>query len=673
MATYRKKIAQILICGITLFACSGGELFSNSNNSQNSQDSPVEINLSPAIPLSDISENEPVFISGTVPFTSPFFLNSASEPFVLLEDQAGFIARDLDFVFPLEGQVMGAVWQVDDETMEFSLSLPTVPQGTFVDVDQDEAEDTGLMVFAVAYWSNTWGGPFLEEREGTGWSGAYATTITDPENDYEINGGYLVIWSPDDLQEFPIGFGEDGLIFTEDDPVELVPAGYSIVDLNSPEFSIYKEAHPEFVLEEGSGVVKDYSGLDYDEAFDLMFEKVRLEYPFTAEKNIDWDELYVEFAPQVNKARTPADLYDVIRQLTYSIPDAHVGISFNDYANQAFYDEGAGSFGLVLAELSDGRVIVTKVLPDTTGDDAGILPGAEIVKWDGMPVLEALRAVYPFFGPYSTQHHLEIDQAIFLTRYPPFTQIEVSFINPNKSLKTVDLDAEVEYESLFEALGYNDGDEIALPIESYTLDNGIAYIQIHTFSDDYNLMAQIWHYQINAMIEADVPGIIIDMRVNGGGSGGMAADMVGYFIDEEIEVSQHAYYNHTLGEFEYGDHSSVLDPAPLYYDGPIAVLISPSCVSACEGFTYWLTLRDNTTVIGHAGTAGAYGEVGRGQYSLPGDIDLQFPTGRPETIDGDLLIEGTGILPDIYVPVTFESAMGQNDVLIENAIEILLP
>ncbi len=38
------------------------------------------------------------------------------------------------------------------------------------------------------------------------------------------------------------------------------------------------------------------------EAFDAMFEKVRLEYPFTEDKNIDWDALYAEFAPRIEAA-----------------------------------------------------------------------------------------------------------------------------------------------------------------------------------------------------------------------------------------------------------------------------------------------------------------------------------------------------------------------------------
>ncbi|MEN8241426.1 MAG: hypothetical protein ABFS17_05860, partial [Chloroflexota bacterium] len=231
----------------------------NSNNNVNTEGSSEDENsvTSPSDP------DEPVMISGTIPFTSPFFINITAEPFILLEDQAGFIARDKEFIFPLEGQAIGPVWEIDENTLGFSLSLPTQPQGTYVDLDQDSDEDQGLMVFGVAFWGNIWGGPFLEEREGTGWSTGHTTTITDAERDYEITAGYLIIWAPDDEQGFPSGFGDDEMIFTEDDPIQDVPAGYSIVDLNSEPFKVSKEAHPEFELVEGNSEVKDYSEMSY--------------------------------------------------------------------------------------------------------------------------------------------------------------------------------------------------------------------------------------------------------------------------------------------------------------------------------------------------------------------------------------------------------------------------
>ncbi len=104
---------------------------------------------------------------------------------------------------------------------------------------------------------------------------------------------------------------------------------------------------------------------------------------------------------------------------------------------------------------------------------------------------------------------------------------------------------------------------------------------------------------------------------------------------------------------------------------PIAVLVSPDCISACEGFAYALTQDGRATIVGNYPTAGAFGEVGRGQYDLPGDLSAQFPTGRSETINGDLIIEGKGVQLDITVPVTEESTLGIEDTVLNAAIDAL--
>jgi hypothetical protein len=345
--------------------------------------------------------DEPVYITGDIPYTSPFFLDSISEPFVMLEDQTGFVRRDKEFQFPLQSQAIGPVEVHEDQKLTFELALPEVPQGTLQDVDNNEQQDTGVQIFAVAYWSNTWGGPFLEKRDGTGWSSSYASTRSDSEQDNEIIGGTLVVWAPDSQQSFPTGFGPDGLLFTADDPVGSIPAGYNLVDLDQEPFRFYKEARPNLTLIEGEGAVNDYSKLSYSEAFDALFKKVSREYPFTQEKNIDWQALFNEFAPRFQNAKDGEDFYRAMLDFTASIPDTHIGFSSVDdeIYQTIFFQEHAGGFGLVLAELSDGRVIVTEVLPDSPAAKAGIQPGAELLKWDGKPTGEAIDAVVPFFGP----------------------------------------------------------------------------------------------------------------------------------------------------------------------------------------------------------------------------------------------------------------------------------
>ncbi|MFH1634963.1 MAG: S41 family peptidase [Chloroflexota bacterium] len=622
----------------------------------------------------EANPDEPVFITGEIPFTSPFFLDSIAEAFVMLEDQAGFIQRDLEFEFPLTSQAIGPVELVDDDTVAFQLALPAIPQGTLTDLDNDEEEDTGVQVFAVAYWSNTWGGPFLEQRDGTGWSNAYASTTTDSDRDSEIDGGTLIVWSPDDEQGFPTGFGEDGKLFTADDPTAPIPPGYTLVNLDEQPFRTYKEARPNMVLYEGDIAVNDYADQSYTEAFDTLFEKVSVEYPFTSDKGIDWAALYEEYAPRVADASDDEDFFWALKDFSLAIPDAHIGIGFNDMISGLFYEKYGGSFGLILTELSDGRVLVTGVLPGTPGADADIQVGAEILEWGSQPVGEAIGEVVPFFGPYSTGHHKRLEQLVFLTRVPPGSDVTVSLRNPEETApQEITLESDVEYDSLFEWIPSFAEDEFALPVEAEVLDeSGLGYLRITTFSDDYNLEAQLWDRYINELIDYGVPGLIIDLRVNGGGSSSLANDFAGYFFDEEVTLSRSSYYNELLGEFEYKDYPARIMPGPVYFDGPIAVLVSPYCVSACEGFANALAQRDNVVVLGHFPSAGAYGEVGRGQYDLPADLSMQFPTGRSETPEGGLLIEGVGVVPDIVVPIIEESALGQVDAVLEAAIEVLL-
>lgn len=623
------------------------------------------------LPPSSRGPDEPVAIIGDIPYTSPFFLNSISEPFVMLEDQAGFVRRDKNFHFSREGQIIGPVVVGEDNQLTYTLALPAVPQGTFVDVDNDDQSDLGVQVFAVAYWSNTWGDPFLEKRDGTGWSNAYASTITDPERDYEITGGILVVWAPDDQQEFPIDFGPDNMLFTADDPVAPIPAGYNLVDLNQKPFFFFKEARPYITLNEGVVAVSDFSQLDYGEAFDRLIEKVAREYPFTPEKQVDWSALQAEFSPRAHQVKDTREFYLLLHEFAQRIPDGHVGLSLN---SDIFYEKHGGGFGMTLVQLSDGRLLVTKVWPQSPAAEAGIKAGAEITKWNNLPVKEALAAVVPFLGPYSTEHTYRVQQVNFLTRVPPNTRLTLEYRNPGAGQPvSAALRAQVEYQSFFETIPSFRQDPLALPVTGEVLDeSGLGYLRITTFSDDYNLMARLWERYIKTLNDEQVPGLILDLRANSGGSLGLAMSFAGYFTETSVDLYTNYYYNEISGQFEAASGPTRLEPAPDFFPGPLAILVSPDCVSACEGFAYALQKIGRAIVVGHYPTAGAFGEVGQGQYLLPGEMKMQFPTGRPQLPDGQVVIEGTGVIPDILVPITEESALGKVDALLQAAIKALL-
>lgn len=670
-ATLSKAIIPFLFIVVLALACSTISDFSPSPSATSTPEPILTPTPLPAIPVEPGSENpdEPVFITGDIPYTSPFFMNTIHEPLVLLEDQAGAIKRDKDFTFRLESQAIGPVEIHRNDTLTYSLALPLVPQGTQVDVDNDGENEAGVQVFAIAYWSNIWGGPFLERRDGTGWSTAYVSSLTDPEKNDEIIGGLLVVWAPDDQQSFPSGFGPDGSLFTEDDPAEPIPAGYNIVDLEQEPFRIYKEPRPTIPLNEGDIAVNDYSNMSYEDAFKAMVDKVTREYPFTREKRITWQALYNEYAPSVADASNDKEFYKILHDFAQQIPDQHVGIQIN---GEAFLEEHGGGFGLLLTELSDRRVLVTQVLPNSPAELAGIQPGAEILTWNGMPVFDAITMVEPYFGPYSTDHSQRLGQVLFLTHVAPESQVQVSFVNPGGVALEASMQAVLEIQSLFAGVPELSSDELLAPVEGEVLDgSGLGYIRVNTFSADYSLIARLWDHFIQGINDNEVPGLIIDLRANTGGSGQLAANLAGYFFDEGFDLYQILYYSEINGDFEASSLPGRIEPGPTQYEGPLAVLVSPDCISACEGFAFALSQGDRATIIGHYPTAGAYGEVGRGQYKLPGDLTMQFPTGRHETMDGELAIEGVGVIPDITVPVTEASALGQDDALLNAAIEAL--
>ncbi|MBL8162514.1 MAG: peptidase S41, partial [Anaerolineae bacterium] len=261
----------------------------------------AQSDLPPAEIIND--EGGAVAISGEVNYTYGFFTLGVDEPLIILEDQAGFVDRNRRFIMSVDSQVLGQITS-DFFTSPFTyeVELPIVPDAELRDVDNDGETDTGVMVYAIAYWSNIWGDAYLEERDlqGGGWSGAYASTriSPDPSAKGELIGGKYLVFAPDDQQGFPSGFGEDGKLFTEDDPTVRLPQGYTVVDMDSDPFTFDRSRNPVIDLIEGEGIEQeDYSALSYSEAFDAMIELFRTTYAFTEEKNIDWDAKKAEFRP----------------------------------------------------------------------------------------------------------------------------------------------------------------------------------------------------------------------------------------------------------------------------------------------------------------------------------------------------------------------------------------
>ncbi|MFN8529208.1 MAG: S41 family peptidase [Anaerolineae bacterium] len=633
----------------------------------------------PPAPITN-DEGGPVAITGSVTYTNTYFTAGVSEPLVMLEDEAGFVDRNLGFLMPVSSQVLGQITS-DFFTSPFtySIELPIEPHGTYRDVDQNGSTDQGVQIYAVAYWTNTWGDPYLEERDlfGGGWSTAYASTNVsqDAATLNEIQGGKLLIYSPDDQQGFSSGFGEDGLLFTADDPIVTLPQGYTVVDLDTDPFTFDRSAHPVIdLIEPEATALDDYSGLSYTDAFDAMIEKFQNEYAFSEYKEIDYNALIAEFRPRFEAADANADpaAYELaLRDFIWSIPDVHLGISGNTPASdEAFVTNTSGGLGLSMRETDDGSTIVTFITPGGPADLAGIQLGAEIVSFDGTPISDVVTNAIAYSAPFSTPWYERLQKLRYATRFPIGTDVQVEYQNPGDAeASTVTLTTVQENASL-RASSFSRGlTGTELPVEYRLLDSGYMYVRIMSFFDDSQLSIRLWERMIDLLNQGQIPGLIIDMRQNGGGSGFLADQMAAYFFDEPLVIGSSQIYDSSTGNFESDpNRPDRFYPAPenMRYHGEIAVLVGPACVSACEFFSYDMTLQNRAAIVGMYPTAGGGGSVQ--EFEMPEGLFINFPIGRNLDVDGNIRIEGVGVPPTVQVPVTAETLLTGSDAILDAAV-----
>ena len=103
-----------------------------------------------------------------------------------------------------------------------------------------------------------------------------------------------------------------------------------------------------------------------------------------------------------------------------------------------------------------------------------------------------------------------------------------------------------------------------------------------------------------------------------------------------------------------GDETRMIPPRPaLQYKGPVAVLVGPACASACEFFSYDMTINDRAIIVGQYPSDGAGGSVE--QFLMPEEIYTQMTIGRAVDAEGNIHLEGKGVVPTVKVPVTAET------------------
>lgn len=517
-------------------------------------------------------------------------------------------------------------------------------------------------------------------REWLGWAWG-DTSIQTEHGTHEVTGGRIVVWAPDDRQFFPTQMGPDSRLFTADDPVGPIPAGWTVIDLSNQPFAQIRAPQVDVSITHGEWEPLDLSQLPIMDAYDRMIDLLKARYPMQDARPIDWDGLREQHRAAFEAAAASGDEVEFWIALNRFLVDLD---TWGYFAVYPFIDDFlprlAGTTGVHVDVTDDDRVIVISVDPGSSAAQAGIGPGAEIKSWDGLPGIQAIDAIPQFFTMSSPQN-IRLIKTEWFGAGTPDAEIAVVFRNPGEPEQTATLTVgsaragDVQRDQIC-VQAWRQGCRFHPPITLEMLPSGLALIWIWSFGFDaqeVRILLDTWNQIIAGLSRGSVPGIVIDVRhADVTLWGAVPLYLSGSFFSEGFPVAEQTAVDAVGASVYNGTYR--LEPNPNQWTKPVAILVDAGCKGGCELFVQAMSHLPSVVIAGMSNTGGGI-VVPYQPILLPEEnfvTTVEFAFRDPAT--HDLIIEGTGIALTLRVPRTPETLVATvaNDPLRDAAEAALL-
>ena len=457
----------------------------------------------------------------------------------------------------------------------------------------------------------------------------------------------------------------------------------------------------------GEGLTTDYTTQSWTDAFESLNNRFSAEYAFTDWKGIDWSTLAAQCRAKVQKAQESDDFdayYLAIREYVTAIPDGHVRVT---NLPEIDYKYVGGGFGFSPALLSDGSLVVCWVDEASDAYAAGMRAGDVLVNWNGVPAAQAAaQSQTEFTYNSATLENAALKHAQYLGRAPVGTTATVECRHPG-SQETYTLiakatddggltlqknypDAVVPDQIRDMILGVEyTGPKAETMVTYRLLEGNIAYI--HVLGElDVDLtdvgtapstLAQ-FREAVQKAVDANVSGMILDIRNNVGGLDEMTADMLGSFYSEKTLFEYQNVYDSTTGKrsIEATEGSAgvlYIEPEQPSFTGRVIALINQKCLSCGEGLALGIRNLQNGDTMGFYGTNGSFGLAGS-EAAIPGGLTVYWPSGQSLNAEHIIQLDSQngigGVAPTLRIPMTAENALRVaqgEDVELEEALAVL--
>jgi C-terminal peptidase prc len=331
--------------------------------------------------------------------------------------------------------------------------------------------------------------------------------------------------------------------------------------------------------------------------FEKTWEIVRDKFYDPNFNGVDWNGVRARYAPRVASVKTDAELYELLNAMLSELKVSHMGVVTPDALKGMTGPPATTGLGIRNVE---GQVVVTRVLPGSSAERERVRPGYAVSKVDGAEVKD-------------------LDDALSKLHGAPNTKVSVTLLGEGDEPREVTLErvplrpGEVERSKLT-----RDVSLYAL-FEARRLENRIGYIRFTSFINalDTKIREALASMQ-------DAPGIILDLRGNGGGDDSVAINLAGQLFQKPTQLM--VTRTRKGDTFYYRAR-----PSKRPYLGPVVILVDGVSGSASEQLAAGLQESGRAYVIGNT-TAGD--DMDAELEELPTGAYLIYAAGEPRTPKG---------------------------------------
>lgn len=380
----------------------------------------------------------------------------------------------------------------------------------------------------------------------------------------------------------------------------------------------------------------------------------------------DWQAVREELRPRAAAATSRAELRGVLNDMLGRLRQSHFAVLPRGFIETLRAEDGGvrggdGDPGFETI-LIDGRFVVSRVAGDGPAAAAGVQLGWVVRSVDGADVAPV--AAVPGAD--------EVDARTLASEAQRGMDRRLSGI-PGEMLQLVMLDGADSRREVAVRLAPPQGQVTRfgnLPPLFARLDSRIIHADVGL---DVGLIGfNIWLPMLARPIDEavdrlrDTRGMVLDLRGNPGGLGGMVMGIGGHFVDEQVSLgtmrTRDGELNFVANPRRINPRGERVEP----FAGPLAILIDNTSASTSEVFAGGMQAIGRARVFGQRSMGAALASL---LEELPNGDILQHAVADFVVAGSGVRLEGRGVLPDELITVTRADLLAGRDPTLDAAIE----